>query len=161
KETDSSARMRLFEGLTLVAGRLEPADAARLLAQVLEKETDPSACSCLATALASVSRPLEPTEAAHICGAAAHSLMHTLEIPIPMGNREKLAKGLVAVVGRLEAAEAARLLALALEKETDPWGRCTLAKGLASSASHLELAEAARVYGAAARLLTQELEKQT
>jgi tRNA A-37 threonylcarbamoyl transferase component Bud32 len=76
------------------------------------------------------------------------------EVPVLgfVSPRVQLTEGLASVAGRLEPAEAgrasgaaARLLAQALEKETDSGERRGLAEGLASVAGRLEPAEAARV----------------
>ena len=64
----------MAEGLAAVAGRLEPAEAARvcakaarLLNQALAQEKDVSARRQLAEGLAAVAGRLEPAEAARVC----------------------------------------------------------------------------------------------
>ncbi len=171
KERDAYARASLAAGLAAVAERLEPAEAARvcaaaarLLTQALEKETGADARQDLAAglaAVAAVAERLEPTEAARIFAAAAHRLMQALEKETNADARHNWAEDLAAVAGRLEPAEAGRLLTQALEKELDADTCGSIAAGLATVAGRLEPAEAARVCAAAARLLTQALAKET
>ena len=75
EEKDAWARSELAEGLATVAGRLEPAEAARVCAaaaqvlnQALREEKDARARSELAEGLATVAGRLEPAEAARVCG---------------------------------------------------------------------------------------------
>jgi tRNA A-37 threonylcarbamoyl transferase component Bud32 len=184
QEKNYHARWRLAEGLAAVAGRLEPAEAARvcgeaarLLNKALAQEKNDDARRQLAEGLAAVAGRLEPAEAARVCGEAARLLnkalaqragttAHEDETPshgfLVAGTigglaRRQLAAGLVAVAGRLEPAEAGRLLkqALAQVKEdihTDSWEygaprsvRGELARGLTVVAGKLEPAEAGRL----------------
>ncbi len=100
--------MLLGWGLSAVAGRLEPHEAARvcarpaaILAQAMDKTTDPAALRYLADGLWAVARRLEPQEAAR---ASAQAMAATgYELPY------ELAEGLWAVAGRLGPQEAARL----------------------------------------------------
>jgi tRNA A-37 threonylcarbamoyl transferase component Bud32 len=157
-----SPRAQLAEGLASAAGRLEPAEASRILSQALEKETDAEVRSHLAEGLASVAGRLEPAEAARVCGAAARILTQALEKEMKRNYRDSrgLAEGLASVAGRLEPAETARILTQALQKQENPDARQRLAKGLASVAGRLGPAEAARMCGPAARVLMQALDKE-
>jgi hypothetical protein len=74
-------------------------------------------------------------------------------------GRKGLAEGLVAVAGHKELREAARVLTLALQKETNAWTLEVLAKGLAAVAGHMQPHEAAQVSAQAASILIRALEK--
>jgi tRNA A-37 threonylcarbamoyl transferase component Bud32 len=163
QEKDGQARLYLAQGLA-VAGRLEPAEAARvcaeaarLLNQALAQEKDGRARVHLATVLAAVAGRLEPAEAARACAEAARVLNLALAQEEDSQARHDLAAGLAAVAGRLEPAEAARLLNQALAQEKHGWARGHLVGGLAAVAGRLEPAEAARACAEAARSLNQAL----
>jgi hypothetical protein len=152
KETDAEARLRLAEGLAALAGRLGPAEAARVcgraaqvLGHALEKATDDFSCKCLAEGLAALAGRLGPAEAARVCGRAAQVLGHALEKQTNGQTCLYLAEGLAALAGRLGPAEAARVcgraaqvLGHALEKQTNGFWRQCVAEGLAVVAKRLD-----------------------
>ncbi|HVS36891.1 MAG TPA: serine/threonine-protein kinase, partial [Gemmataceae bacterium] len=162
QEKDAMAREQLAEGLAAAAGRLEPAEAARVcgeaarvLNQALAQEQNAWVRGQLAAGLAALAGRLEPAEAARLLNQAR--AQETEAENVWHGTRWQLAAGLAALAGRLEPAEAARLLNQALAQEKDATAREELAAGLAAAAGRLEPAEAARVCANAARLLSQEL----
>src|SRR5437868_906064 len=73
REKDASACSELAWSVAVLARRLEPARAARLLNQVLACENVASFRRELAPALAAVAGQLEPTEAARVCADAIRS----------------------------------------------------------------------------------------
>ncbi|HKI33783.1 MAG TPA: protein kinase [Gemmataceae bacterium] len=86
QEKDARDRWQLAAGLAAVAGRLEPAEAARacveaarLLAQALAQEKDTAARRRLAGGLAALALRLDPDEAARVCTEAARSYLPALD----------------------------------------------------------------------------------
>jgi hypothetical protein len=71
--------LQLSEGLAVVAGKLEPVEAARLLTQALAQEKNVFARWPLTKGLAAVAGRLEPAEAARICIEVARSEIHGLD----------------------------------------------------------------------------------
>jgi hypothetical protein len=169
KETETAEWTQLANALGAVAGRLEPAEAARLLVDVLAKESNANAIrpvpAPLAEALGAVADRMEPAEATALARLLADAMGRATNSYV----RSSLAEALGLVVARLEpaeaarlCAEAARLLTDALAKETiprPPWR--ALARSLGAVTARLELAEAARLSAAAARLLTDAMRKET
>jgi hypothetical protein len=76
-------------------------------------------------------------------------------------DQTEAAKGLVAIMGRLEPSQTARILGLALENETDASTRKVLAKGLAGVTGRLDPVEAARASEQLTRMVLQALNKET
>jgi serine/threonine protein kinase len=153
RETYSSARRSLAQGLGAVAARLRPVEAgvaARILSKALAKETDLNARLYLAQGLGAVAARLGPEEATRLLTEALAKEKHSTA-------RGCLADGLSAVAARLGPVEAARLLTEAVTQETDFNTRRSFVHGLSAVAARLGPEEAA----AAARLLSKALAKAT
>ena len=135
-----------------MAGRLEPAEAARLLSQALAQEKDPSRRK-LAPGLVALAGRLEPAEAVRLLKG-----VKALAQEKDGSARGQLAVGLAAVAGRLSR-RGARVCAEAARCSTRRWPRRRIpARGswpldLAAVAGRLEPAEGARVCAEPARLL--------
>jgi hypothetical protein len=149
----------LIDGFTAAANGVDStqgAQAAKLLADAMERETNRPFRGVLAQALASVFGRLEPARAAQVYEHAARVLSATLERPTDV-HAARAWKGYLSVVAsRMEPArvpqvyeQAARALTAALERETDPLARYTLAHARASMAARMEPAEAARALAVA------------
>ncbi len=149
KDTDTTSVRYLQVAAKLVKSAewletLETTEAARVLAEALEKETESGGRQQLAAGLSAVAAGLPPVEGARV-------LMQALEKETYSWQRQQLAGGLAAVAAGLQPAEgprvlgqAARLLMQALEKETDSSAQRQLAGGLAAVAAGLPPAEAAQ-----------------
>jgi hypothetical protein len=145
KETDFRARQSLAQGLSAVAARLSPEEAAtaatatRLLSEALAQETDYFRTrSVLAQALVAVAARLSPEEAA----TAIRFLTEALAKEINPYTRKSLAQALSAVAVLLGPEEATRLLSEALAQETDSNARQSLAEGLVAVSVRLGPEEA-------------------
>jgi tRNA A-37 threonylcarbamoyl transferase component Bud32 len=172
REKDPNARAELANGLAAVAGRLGPVEAgaaARSLAEALAREKGAGARRSLAEGLAAIAGRLEAAEARRLCAGPAQTLAQALaqmkdepearpNIDPIFGNvaartvRGELAYGLVALVERIEPAEARRLcaeaapaLAHAVAEEKDANVRQALGESLSAVAGRLESAEAVRL----------------
>ena len=157
----------LAKGLAAVAGRMEPAEAARVARQAanililaLQNETDSLLRTKLAYGLVSVASRMEPAEAARL-------LTPTLEKEMEAWSRQALANGLAAVTGLMEPAEAARVagrvasvLARALGKVTDRKNNA-LARQLLTISGRLSPAEAAAVSCPVLETVLQAADKET
>jgi hypothetical protein len=75
KEKEKNDRWPLIQELVVVAGGLEPAEAARLLIGTLEKETHGDIRPTLAKGLATVARRLEPAQAEHLSARGIELLL--------------------------------------------------------------------------------------
>jgi tRNA A-37 threonylcarbamoyl transferase component Bud32 len=163
-EPDTSAQEALAQGLTAVAGRMEPFEAARALSLNLEKTKDALARSRLAKGIADVAGRMRSSEGVRVSSRAATVLIQALEKEPYWGDgfpnrRLSLAEGLVAVAGRMELPEATHILTRALEKERSAYARRELSQGLSEAAGRMVPSEAARVSGQAASILVRALEK--
>jgi hypothetical protein len=157
-ETNPYTRVSLAKGLSKVATRLGPGEAARyaaaaarLLSEALAYETDPFSRLSLAQGLTAVVARLGPGEAA----AVARLLSEALAKETNPRARYSLAQGLSAVAARLGPEEAARLLSEALAKETNPDARQSLARGLVTMSVRLGPEEAVRRSLLAARAVAE------
>jgi hypothetical protein len=103
-----------------VAARLEPNEAAALLARAMSKTEDPNALRALAKGLSAVAARLEPKEAAARCGPAADLLTRVMDKTKDLFALQPLAEGLSAVAARLDPEEAAALLAQAMARNKEP-----------------------------------------
>jgi hypothetical protein len=120
----------LAEGLSALAARLKPREAAAVcgqaaasLCQALSRTTDSNGLLYLAQGLSALTARLGPREAAAVCGQAAASLSRALTRTTDPDALGQLAQGVSAVAARLEprkAAEAAAALCLARTRTTDP-----------------------------------------
>ena len=121
----------LASALSAVAGRMDPAEAARPLADALGHETDAYARSSLASALSEVAGRMDPTEAARICGQAAKTLADASamrRMPMPARAWHRRCRRWRAGSRPHASRQAAKTLAEALGHETDanarrPWHR--------------------------------------
>jgi hypothetical protein len=152
KTADANALSYLAQGLSAVAARMEPGEAARVcaepaasLAQALTKTTNPAALSSLAQALSAVAARMEPGQAAATLAQAMTKTGDSLAL-------YSLARGLSAVAARMAPGEGARVcaqaaapLAQAMTKTTDPRALSYLAQGLAAVAARMEPGQAAEV----------------
>jgi tRNA A-37 threonylcarbamoyl transferase component Bud32 len=116
QEKDAQARWLLASRLAEVAGRLEPAEAARVCAEAarvlkhaLAEEKDAEARRQLAFALAAVARRLEPAEAARMYAEVERSLSQAWSQQKNAHMVRSLAWDLKQVAGGLEPAQVARL----------------------------------------------------
>ena len=155
-EEDSKLRDTWRAALLARVGELAPADAARLLNQVLAQEKDATVRYHLATLLA-MTWGLDPNERARVCAEAARVLNQALAQEKDENARQWLAEGLVTVAGGMEPNLAARLLNEALAKENEANVRRQLAVSLAYLAERWEPNEAARVCAEAVGALNQAL----
>jgi serine/threonine protein kinase len=146
REPDAQVRIKLAEGLAVVAGRLDPEDAGRILIDALRREPNDLVRRDIASGLAAAVGNFEPPDAARILTDAL-----SLE-SLGVSARVSLAEGLAAVAGRLDPADAARtctsearLLADALTRSANSGDRMLLAEGLTAVAAHLDPADAVRL----------------
>jgi tRNA A-37 threonylcarbamoyl transferase component Bud32 len=135
----------LSEGLSAVAGRMEPKEAAKcaaILSQAMSSVKDPDLVPGLAKGLSSLAGRLEPKGAAD-CAALLTQAMCKTEDP---GRLWYLAKGLSAVAGRMEpkqAAECAAVLIQAMSATKEPQAMACLAKGLSGLSGRIDPKQAA------------------
>ena len=155
KETDFDARERLAGGLSAVAGRMDPVQAAdilvaalnaQILLEALPGSQDSSIRESLVDGLSAVAGRMDPVQAAKVCAQAADILVAALNKEKNSGARKQLAERLSAVVGRMDPVQAADILVTALNKETYPGARKQLAVGLSAVAGRMDPVQAAKVY---------------
>ena len=155
KETDFDARERLAGGLSAVAGRMDPVQAAdilvaalnaQILLEALPGSQDSSIRESLVDGLSAVAGRMDPVQAAKVCAQAADILVAALNKEKNSGARKQLAESLSAVVGRMDPVQAADILVTALNKETYPGARKQLAVGLSAVAGRMDPVQAAKVY---------------
>ncbi len=166
KETNAAVRYYLAKGLAVVAARLPPAEAhrvvaaaAQVLSTALEKETRSGPCEWLAGGLASLAAGLAPAVGAKVLTTALEKEGDGKALWIGPPS-SYVARDLSAAAASLAPAAAAQVLTTALERETDARARRCLAQGLAAVAARLSPENAQRVCAAAAQLLTNALEKE-
>jgi hypothetical protein len=135
RTTNVYALRPLSRGLSAVSARLEPREAAALLARAMSKTTDAFALRSLSQGLSSVSAGLEPKGAAEAAALLARAISKTTDPPA----LASLSEGLSAVSARLEPREAARacgqaasLLTHAMSKTTDAYALGSLSQGLSA-----------------------------
>jgi hypothetical protein len=149
QEKDVNARWKLAEGLAAVAGRLEPAEAARLLGQALAQEQDVYVRRHLVEGLAAVAGRLEAAEAARVLNQALAQEKGGY-------GRHQFAAGLAVLAGRLEPTEAARVCVeaarsciSALDEGSDEAARRDATEGVSRLIQSLDnegTSQAARVF---------------
>src|SRR5271157_5075404 len=111
----------------------------------------------LAKTLVAVTTRMEPANGAHVLSDALHLAKDAYQRMGMMGGMEmsmmgwmggsdwrSLVDGLVLLAGRMEPADASRVLSQTLARETDAGARASLAAGLAAVATPIELADLAR-----------------
>ncbi len=168
RETNAAARERLAMDLASVSERLEPAEAARLcgraastLVVALEREKDANGYSSLAYCLQSLASRMEPAEAARVCGSAARLIIPSLERIRWTGsfgrNQSPSYEWVSSLVRRMDPAEAASLLTLAVERAEKADVRDTLVRNLVSVAGRLGRGEEKRICRQAARFMVAAL----
>jgi len=157
----------LVQGLSAVAARLEPREAAAVaadLTQAMTRTTDPYAVGSLAQGLSAVAARLEPREASLACGQAAALLSQAMSKTTDLNGVKSLAQGLSAVAARLEPGEATAVaadLTQAMTRTTNQAAWVFLAEGLSAVAARLEPKQAGQACGQAAALLSQAIMKNT
>jgi tRNA A-37 threonylcarbamoyl transferase component Bud32 len=166
----------LVKGLALVTERMEPGDAARVcsntawaLLRMLERKQPASYRRALAECLAEWTGRLKRGHAVLTCTEAATTLYRVVNKETDPSEMSTLAEALAAIGGEKVAAvaritvlgPAARVLAQALEKETEARDRRRLAEGLADLARCLSRYQTNQELRPAARVLAQALEKET
>jgi hypothetical protein len=166
KTTDLYALASLAQGLSAVAARLEPNEAAPLCGQAaatltqamasMTRTTVPYALRELVQGLEAVAARLEPKAAAE----AAANLVQAISKSTHPQVLQHLAQGLAAVAARLEAKEAAEVAAIltqAMSQARFPDDLRPLAQALAAVGARLEAKEATEV----AATLTQAMSRTT
>jgi hypothetical protein len=111
KMTDPYVLGSLAEGLSAVAARLEPKEAAKVaatLTQAMARTTKPYALWSLAHGLSAVAARLEPREAARVCAQATASLTQAMAKTTDTNALNALAKGLSALLLEMGSAEQSR-----------------------------------------------------
>jgi hypothetical protein len=147
---DSNALRWLADGLSALAGRLEPRDAAPValaLAQAIkDNQNDSEAFGWQFSALSALAARLEPSDAGPVAAALAQAIKDTKN-PYTL---QVLASGLSVLAGRLEARDAAAVtapaaaaLAQAIKDNKDGFALQGLASGLSMLAVRLESKDAA------------------
>jgi tRNA A-37 threonylcarbamoyl transferase component Bud32 len=159
-----SALRSLAWGLSALAARMAPPEAARLcapaaatLTRAMTRTTDPYALHCLVQGVSALAARMEPREAA----ATLIQAMARTTDPSTLGS---LARGLWALAARMEppeAAQAAATLTRAMTRTTDPFVLHPLAQGLSALAARMAPAEASRLCAPAAATLTQAMARTT
>jgi hypothetical protein len=166
-QTNPSALASLARGLSAVAARLGPQEAAAAcsraaaaLTAAMAKTTDPYALRELAQVLSAVAGRLDPAGAAQTAGALTAAMAGQTN-PSALAS---LARGLSAVAARLGPQEAAAAcsraagaLTAAMARQTNPYALTGLAQGLSAVAGRLDPAAAAQ----AAAALTAAMAKTT
>ncbi|MFI5457041.1 MAG: serine/threonine-protein kinase [Isosphaerales bacterium] len=151
RETNGYVRNQLASALAAAAGRMDPAEAARIcgkaasvLADALNRETDAYVRNQLASALATAAGRMDSA-------AAARVFTEALMKPTDAGVRSNLVSGLALQEGRSDTAAATRIygqsatwLADALTKETND--RPSMAYALVEVANRIGRAEASRIF---------------
>jgi hypothetical protein len=112
KTTDPKVLLWLAQGLVVVAGRLEPQEAARLsaqatasLSQAMAKTTDSEILYLywLGQAQAALAGHLDPQEAARHCSQAAAILFQAMAKTTHSATMSALAEALSAVLTRVDS----------------------------------------------------------
>jgi hypothetical protein len=141
-------------GITALAGKLAPREAARLVIQALDLSVDPVTLQSLAETLAAVADRLGPSEAASFCTQAASILLRSLSKHNHTVHFQMMAEGMNAVVASLPPREAADLLIRTMSQNGDSGAMKVLAQGLVAATAKLPPGEAAEFCAQAARIFT-------
>ena len=119
KTTDPDALRDLARGLSALAVRMEPTEAAAVcttasatLLQTMSKATNAISLSSLARDLSVLSVRMEPKEAVEVCGTAAPMLVLVMTQATDDTALLLLARGLSALSAQMEAKEATVTLIL-------------------------------------------------
>jgi hypothetical protein len=142
KTNDPRTLGSLAQGLSAVAGRLEPrevAETAATLSRAMTNTNEPLALGSLAQGLSAVAGRLEPREAAE----AATTLTQAMTRNNDFQAFFPLAQGLSMVAARMEPREAAAMLTQAMTHTQNPQAVQALAQGLSAVAARMEAKEAA------------------
>jgi serine/threonine protein kinase len=156
KTTDEYALQYLSQGLSAVATRMEPSEAAATLTQAMSKAmNNPRDLKVLTQGLSGSAAHLEPEEAAEVAARLTRTMSNTADwstVPV-----QCLSESLSAVAIRMKPKEGAATLTegmiQALSKPSDTTVWQFLSQGLSAVATRLEPKEAAEV----AATLTQAL----
>jgi hypothetical protein len=156
-----------IEWIPFASSRMNPAQAAPVLAASLERAANAAVRRQLLLGLASAVRRTDPTESDRIYRQAARTPIEAFERETDAPTRRALMQDIVSVVSRLDSAEAvqicgeaAEVLANAFTREKDPWTRSSLASAVARISTRLGPADSARICGQLARALRDELERE-
>jgi hypothetical protein len=153
QETDADARWWLGAGLALVAGRMEPTQAMQtcgpvvpelvstLIRRKYNRFFDGNYNGYLTPGAGAALRGVDEIQAGRAAEVILSALNRGAEGDMPFA----LARGLAAVAGRMEPAQAARMLGPVIETEKDAAVRPELTKGLCSIARRMGPVQAARM----------------
>ena len=135
-----------------VSSRMDPSEAASMLAIAIEHAENADVRHSLVLSLVSVAGRLDAAEDARICRQAARVLIAALGPATESSACMLLAEEVVSVVGRFDKTEAAQIcrqaaqvLVVAFAREKDANARNLLASALATLSARLDSAEAARI----------------
>jgi hypothetical protein len=174
---DLGSVLRIAKGCTLLAGRLEDADAERLQSvcgeqarnltdRLRAEKWSSGSAEGLRTIIATLSEvvtAVDSADAARLCGEAVQALI-ALHEQVGKNDTEldsSVNRGLVQLVPRMQPEEAARLLSDALRRSPNAPFRGDLAAGLASVAVRMDTEQRAAVCAATARDLLQGMHRTT
>jgi serine/threonine protein kinase/flagellar motility protein MotE (MotC chaperone) len=160
RTTNSLDLATLARGLSAVAARMDPKDAAQVceqaassLTQAMNNTTDTITLVSLAQGLLAMTARLDSKDAAK---AASTIALAMTKVTNPFYS-EILARVLSEVAARMDpkdASEAATTLTLVMTKATHSFDLATLARGLSVVAARMDSKDAAQVCGQAATTLT-------
>jgi serine/threonine protein kinase len=161
--TDPSALRELAEGLSSLATRMEPEEAARLCSQaatILFRTLAKSryrSFEPLAQGLSALAARMEPREAARVCTEAAANLAETTSASGHSAAEEAFSRSLIFLAPYIEPGQAARAAA-AIVGAMNGWGNGDpKPQALAALAARMEPEEAARHCSEAAAILTARM----
>jgi hypothetical protein len=153
--------------LVSMTGRMDPAEAASLLAASVERAKNPVIRREIVASLASVTSRLGAREGGRICMKAAQALVTALKRQRNDNVHTALAEDVVLLLARLDktdevqtCGQASQVLAAAVEHAPDAYSRWGLVGALLAVVAHLDPAEAARIRGGAARVVGHALERE-
>jgi hypothetical protein len=152
---DSMVSGALAEDVSAVAGRMEPDEAAKVLARAAElvlaalgQEPNAGLRRALARALSAVAARMEPPGASKVCGEAAEALLLALARETSADARWDLAEAVAGVVRHLDpvqdlkgSGQLTKALLVELGKETRDYARGALARALSALAARADPAQ--------------------
>jgi serine/threonine protein kinase len=164
KATDPASIRDLAAGLSALADRLEPKEAARvcsegarILSRTLTRSTSP-AFEPLAQALVALAAHMEPEEANRVCSQTTGFLTQTMNAnPSASWIQDAFARSLIVLAPYVEPEQAAKAAAV-IPREMNGWsGGDRKMDALAALAARMTRKEAVRVCSRAAALLTNNI----
>ena len=153
---------------TLMQG-LDTKDASRvgrLLVEAIGREKDTETRWWLAAGLCLAAERMDPGVAVQVCGPVIKEMAKAITTKKTSDNleyNEYLVAGFTVVGSKLDrmlADQAARVLAAAIERETDANSRSTAAHALSLVATRMEPTQAARLCGEAGNALATAIERE-